>query len=68
MEFEAHKCVEDEFKGNKILKIIKVDEEGNEVEKFGTIVSFGYKKAAYILQNIEEIQKFVDANGKKEEE
>jgi hypothetical protein len=68
MEFEAHKCVEDEFKGNKILKIIKVDDEGNEVEKFGTIVSFGYKKAAYILKNIEEIKKFVESNEKAKEE
>lgn len=64
MEFEPHKCVEDEFKGNKILKIIKIDEEGNEVEKYGTIVSFGFKKAAYIVENIEEIRKFVQENDK----
>ena len=64
MEFEKHKCVTDEYKGNPLLKIIKIDDEGNEIEKFSTIVSFGYKKAAYILQNIEEIQKFVDANKK----
>ncbi|MBK26679.1 MAG: hypothetical protein CME70_21945 [Halobacteriovorax sp.] len=64
MEYEPHKCVEDEFKGNKILKIIKVDDEGNEIEKFGTIVSFGFKKAAYIVKNIEEIKKFVEENDK----
>lgn len=59
-ELDAHKVVIDEFKGNPLLKIVKVDEEGNELEKYSTAVSFGLTKAKYILANIEGIQKFVD--------
>ncbi len=59
-ELVPHEFTVEEFKGNKIFKIYKVDEEGNEVEKYGTIVSFGISKAKYILEHIEDIQKFVD--------
>ncbi len=64
-ELPPHKVSVEEFKGNKILKIFKIDEEENEVEKYGTIVSFGLTKAKYILENIEEIQKFVDTYSKE---
>lgn len=61
-ELAPHKTMIDEYKGNKILKIYKIDEEGNEVEKYGTIVSFGVTKAKYILENIEAIKEFVQEN------
>jgi hypothetical protein len=61
-ELAPHQVVGDEYKGNPLFKIVKVDEEGKEIEKYGTIVSFGITKAKYILANIEEIQKFVEAN------
>jgi len=63
-ELVPHNVAVDEFKGNKILKIYKIDEEGNELEKYGTIVSFGLTKAKYILEHIEDIKKFVDNNSK----
>lgn len=59
-DLAPHKTGIDEFKGNKIFKIYKIDDEGNEIEKYGTIVSFGLTKAKYILENIEEIKKFVE--------
>ena len=59
-DLQPHDVCVDEYKGNKILKIYKVDEEGNELEKYGTIVSFGLTKAKYILEHIEDIKKFVE--------
>ena len=67
-ELDPHKVVVDEFKGNPLLKIVKIDEEGNELEKYATAVSFGLTKAKYILANIEGIQKFVDDLESKKEE
>ena len=61
-ELAPHKTIIDEYKGNKILKIYKVDEDGNEIEKYGTIVSFGLNKAKYILENIDSIKDFVNEN------
>lgn len=61
-ELAPHKTGTDEYKGNKIFKIYKVDGEGNEIEKYGTIVSFGLSKAKYILENIDNIKKFVEEN------
>lgn len=63
-ELAPHKVGTDEYKGSKILKIYKVDENGEEVEKFGTIVSFGLTKAQYILENFDAIKKFVEENSK----
>lgn len=60
-DLAPHAVCIDEYKGNKILKIYKVDDEGNEVEKYGTIVSFGVTKARYILEHIEDIKKFVES-------
>ncbi|MCP4914437.1 MAG: hypothetical protein GY909_15085 [Oligoflexia bacterium] len=60
-ELAPHKFMIDEYKGNKIVKIYKVDEEGNELEKYGTIVSFGLTKAKYILEHIDEIKEFVES-------
>ena len=45
-----------EFKGNPIIKLMK-DEE----DKFG--FNFGLSKAKLILDNIEEIKKFVEEHG-----
>jgi hypothetical protein len=59
-ELAAHNVGVEEYKGNKILKIYKVDDEGNELEKYGTVVSFGLTKAQYILENVEAIKKFVE--------
>lgn len=59
-ELAPHDVAIEEFKGNKIFKIYKVDDEGNELEKYGTIVSFGLTKAKYILEHIEDIKKYVD--------
>lgn len=63
-ELAPHNVTVEEFKGNKILKIYKVDEEGNELEKYGTVVSFGLTKAKYILENIDHIKKFVETYSK----
>lgn len=60
-ELAPHAVGIDEYKGNKILKIYKIDDEGNEVEKYGTIVSFGVTKARYILEHIEDIKNFVES-------
>ena len=49
-ELPPHKFGIEEFKGNKIIKIYKVDEEGNELEKYGTVISFGLTKAKYVLE------------------
>lgn len=62
-ELAPHAVGIDEFKGNKIFKIYKVDDDGNEIEKYGTIVSFGATKARYILEHIEDIKKFVESQG-----
>ena len=59
-ELSPHNITVEEFKGNKIFKIYKVDDEGNELEKYGTIVSFGLTKARYILEHVEDIKKFVE--------
>lgn len=59
-ELAPHNITVEEFKGNKIFKIYKVDDEGNELEKYGTIVSFGLTKARYILEHVEDIKKFVE--------
>lgn len=61
-DLSPHKTMTDEYKGNKIFKIYKIDDEGNEVEKYGTIVSFGVNKAKYILENIDKIKEFVNEN------
>lgn len=59
-ELDPHRCEISEYKGNPIFQILKVDEDGNPVEKYATIVSFGKTKARYILENIEQIKKFVE--------
>lgn len=64
-ELAPHQVTVEEYKGNKILKIFKIDDEGNEIEKYGTIVSFGLTKAKYILEHIEDIQKFVETYSKE---
>ena len=59
-ELDPHNVTVEEFKGNKILKIYKVDEEGNELEKYSTIMSFGVTKAKYLIENIDAIKKFIE--------
>lgn len=56
-----------EFKGNPIFNIHKLDEEGKRPENYSLVVGFGLGKAKAIIENIEEIKKFVAANDKKEE-
>lgn len=55
-----HEVTVEEYKGNKIFKIYKVDDQGNELEKYGTIMSFGITKAKYLLEHMDDIKKFVD--------
>lgn len=64
-ELAPHSTAVEEFKGNKIFKIFKVDEQGNELENYSTIVSFGLTKAKYILEHIDEIKSFVETYSKK---
>ena len=45
------------YKGHIILQVIHVDENNQEVGK--PIVSFGVKKAQAILDNVDEIERFV---------
>ena len=49
-----------EFKGNKTITLF---EEGSETEKYP--FSFGLKKAKLIINNIEDIKKFVEENQKE---
>lgn len=64
-ELAPHRATVEEFKGNKIFKIYKVDEAGKELENYSTIVSFGVTKAKYILEHFDEIKKFVETYSKK---
>jgi len=64
-ELAPHDTGVEEYKGNKIFKIYKVDEQGKELEKYGTVVSFGLTKAKYILEHFDEIKKFVDTYSKE---
>ena len=64
-ELAPHDVTVEEYKGNKILKIYKIGDEGNELEKYGTIVSFGLTKAKYILEHIDDIKKFVETYSKE---
>lgn len=50
---------ESEFKGNPML-VIKLDEE----DKFP--FQFGLKKAKLVVENIEEIKKFIEKHDKQE--
>jgi hypothetical protein len=59
-ELAPHDFTVEEFKGNKIFKIYKVDDEGNELEKYGTVMSFGLTKAKFLLEHVEDIKKFVE--------
>ena len=53
-----------EFKGKPVLSIWKIDDAGNKVGEW-PIISFGKAKATAILENAEEIKKFVDTNNKE---
>jgi hypothetical protein len=50
-----------EFKGNPIIKL-----KSNEDDQYP--FSFGLRKAKLVLQNVEEIKKFVEENDKQETE
>ncbi|MBS3174753.1 hypothetical protein J4440_02635 [Candidatus Woesearchaeota archaeon] len=47
-----------EYKGHKMISLI---EEGKESDKYPPF-SFGVKKAKLILENLEDIKKFVEEN------
>lgn len=53
------KLEQGEFKGKPTISIWKINENG---EKEYPIIAFGLGKARVILDNIEEIKKFVEAN------
>lgn len=55
------KTVEEEFKGNNVIKIIKVDEEGEQVGNY-PVISFGLAKAKAIVDHIEDIKQFINNN------
>ena len=55
------KVFEDEFKGNPMLAIHKVDEDGAK-EYVKADLKFGVKKAQMILDHVEEIKEFVEKN------
>lgn len=59
-ELPKHATTVEEYKGNKIFKIFKVDDDGAELEKYGNVISFGVTKAKFILENIDDIKMFVD--------
>jgi len=54
----AVKVFIEEFKGNKLFAIFEVDGAGNKAKQYPEI-SFGGRKAADLLDNIEELKKFV---------
>ena len=56
----------DDFKGHKLFAVWEVDDNGEKVGNF-PIVSVGSKKAATILQHLQELQEYVD-HSKKEYE
>ena len=57
------KVFEDEFKGNPMLAIHKVDEDG--VKHFVKAdIKFGLTKAKMILNHLPEIKEFVEKNDK----
>jgi len=47
-----------EYKGHKMLSLFEEGKEGDDKYPF----SFGIKKAKLILENIEDIKKFVEEN------
>ena len=57
------KVIKDEYKGNPMFKIIKVDEDGEQVGEY-PVVSFGLKKAKAILDHKEELEQFIEENDK----
>ena len=54
----AVKVFVEEFKGNKIFGIYEVDGAGNKSKQYPEI-SFGGRKAADLLENLQELEKFV---------
>lgn len=53
-----------DFKGSKTFTINRIQDEDMSV-RFPFIIGFGLTKARAILENIEEIKKFVEENDKK---
>lgn len=53
-----------EFKYKPIFQIHQLGEDGKRKERYGLVLSFGVAKAAAILENLEEIKKFVEDNKK----
>lgn len=50
---------EDEFKGNKVLQIWEVDEQGKEISKY-PVITFGKKKAQAIASVSVEVIEFAE--------
>jgi hypothetical protein len=63
----AVKVFVEDFKGQKIFGIYEVDPTGNKIKQYPEL-SFGGRKAADLLDNVKELEKFVHdwrSNGKK---
>jgi hypothetical protein len=52
-----------EFKGNNVISLLKESKDGEE-DKFP--FTFGLNKAKLILENLDDIKKFVEENSRQE--
>lgn len=51
-----------EFKGSPVFNIHRI-KDGQRTDRFSLVIGFGVSKAKAILDNVEEIKKFVAENG-----
>lgn len=49
----------EEFKGNKMFAIHKVDDNGEKIENYSLVINFGKAKALEISKHAEELNDFV---------
>lgn len=55
------KIVRKEFKGRPLLSIVQTQDNGKPLDAF-PIMSFGIKKAEYIVKHLDEIKAFIEDN------
>lgn len=53
------KVTKDTYKGKNILVINRVDDSGETLDKY-PVISFGLRKAKAIIENVDEIKKFIE--------
>ena len=58
------KVFENKFGRHNLFSVYEVNEEGEKGNEDKPVVSFGLKKAKAVLENIEELEKFVEENDK----